>query len=148
MDYRARPRAKYIMETEWNELYVLNEHWISDLKFYQEDLRFLDHLIDKYFIRITKKENIDSVNNILVDVLKAIKLCEELLKRTYDHHKHIEEIIESPFTYDSHQFREEHQALEDDIASFIKLYRKTRKKTFDITEHVIDSEQLKLILAK
>ena len=53
-----------IEEVKWQELYVLTDHWKSDLAFYKDDLRFLHHLIDKYIIWITKDENLNMVQDI------------------------------------------------------------------------------------
>ena len=47
-DFRIRPKDNYINEASWEQLYVLTEHWKSDLVFYHKDLRFLHLLIDKY----------------------------------------------------------------------------------------------------
>ena len=58
-NFRIRPKDNYINEASWEQLYVLTEHWKSDLVFYHKDLRFLHLLIDKYFMWISNKENID-----------------------------------------------------------------------------------------
>ncbi len=50
--FRSRPKDRYIEEGDWQPLYVLTEHWKSDLSFYAEDLKFLAHLIDNYFMWI------------------------------------------------------------------------------------------------
>src|SRR5665811_322155 len=63
-DFRSRPKDQYIHEADWQQLYVLTEHWKSDLSFYEGDLKFLHHLIDKYFMWISKKEHIDMVREI------------------------------------------------------------------------------------
>jgi hypothetical protein len=141
-DFRSRPNGTYIFEAEWQDLYVLTEHWKSDLLFYKDDLRFLDHLIDKYFIWLTKKENIDQVRAIEESLIATELNCSKLIKRIKTHIKHLAELIDNPFAYDSHKFRTEHQILEDDFTKFIKLFRKNRQEVFKITEHVIDTEEL------
>jgi hypothetical protein len=51
-----RPKDDCIREADWQKLYILTEHWKSDLLFYKQDLKFLHHFIDKYFLRISKRE--------------------------------------------------------------------------------------------
>ena len=51
-------------KANWQELYILSKHWKSDLEFFKDDLRFLHHLVDKYIIWITKKENLEMVTAI------------------------------------------------------------------------------------
>lgn len=69
----------------WEELYVLAEHWKSDLLFYKDDLRFLHHLIDKYFIWITKAENMAMVKAIKTDIVKLGTTCDDLLDKVGKH---------------------------------------------------------------
>lgn len=141
-DFRNRPKDNYIREAEWEQLYVLTEHWKSDLLFYRDDLRFLHHLIDKYFLWISKKENIDMVREIEVSLLEIDKQCDSLLDKTNKHMHHLAELIDDPFTYVSDKFRDEHEILEDRLAQFVKDFRNNRKEVFTITEHIIEGEAL------
>lgn len=43
---------------------------------------------------------------------------------------------------ESRLIRTEHKHLEDEIAGFVKAFRKQRKETFRITEYVVDVEKL------
>ncbi|AVR45978.1 hypothetical protein C7S20_12340 [Christiangramia fulva] len=146
LELRMRPKNNYIFETDWDELYVLTEHWMSDLQFYADDLRFFRHLIDKYFIWIKEQENQREVEKILFSVIELTDAAQDLLKKTAKHRDHIKDILEEPFTYDSQKFREEHQKLEDEISDFIKSCRKQRKEVFSVIEHVIDKEGLQEII--
>ena len=76
------------------------------------------------------------------------KVGKKLLERVGEHLNHIAQTIEDPFKHDTRLFREEHQALEDDIARFYKTVRENRKQVFAITEHIMDSESLGHLLEK
>lgn len=141
-DFRNRPNDNYIHEANWQQLYILTEHWKSDILFYNDDLRFLHHLVDKYFIWISKKEYMDMVRQIEVGLLELDKKCRELLNRTNEHLHHLAGLIEDPFKYDSHKFRTEHEQLENDIAHFVKEFRNNRKEVFKITEYIIEGEEM------
>ncbi|SFW23990.1 hypothetical protein [Cellulophaga fucicola] len=141
-DFRNRPKDQYINEANWQELYVLTEHWKSDLLFYKDDLKFLHELIEKYLMWISKKENLDLVKEIEISLLVVDKQCTSLLERTTKHLHHLTELIENPFAYDSHKFRTEHGILEDNLSRFVKDFRKNRKEIFGITEYIIDGEKL------
>jgi hypothetical protein len=58
-DFRNRPKDNYIHEADLQKLDILKEHWKSGLLFYKDDLKFLHHLINKCFLWISKKENIN-----------------------------------------------------------------------------------------
>ena len=62
-DTKYNQELDFLKDGPWDELYVLTEHWRSDFQFYKDDLRFLHHLIDKYFMWITKPENFDLVED-------------------------------------------------------------------------------------
>lgn len=135
-----RPKGDFTWTAEYQELYILTEHWQSDLQFYKGDLRFLHHLIDKYFIWITHKENLDEMKNIASSLYEIGKKCDELLEKTSKHLTHLSELIDDPFKYDPHKFRSEHEELENEIAAFIKKFWGIKKETFAVSEQVIEKE--------
>ncbi|SHJ07417.1 hypothetical protein [Pseudozobellia thermophila] len=139
--FRNRPKDGYIHEADWQDLYSLTEHWQSDLEFYSDDLKFLRGLIDRFFLYISKKENIDRVQEIEQSLLEMDKRAAALLEKTKKHLHHLAELIDNPFTYDSHAFRTEHEHLEDEIQTFVKDFRKNRRGVFKVTEYTIDAEE-------
>ncbi|MCG9971669.1 hypothetical protein [Christiangramia crocea] len=140
--FRSRPKDDYILETNWEELYVLTRHWVSNLEFYKDDLKFFRHLIDKYFIWINEKEHQVKAESIRNGVIKLTRQSNDLIKETLKHLGHIKDIMEDPFTHDSQRFREEHQGLEDKISEFIKSCRTQRRELFSITEHIVENDRL------
>ena len=141
-DIRNRPKGSYIHQADWQQLYVLTEHWKSDLEFYNDDLKFLHLLIDKYFMYISKRENIDMVREIEIGLLEMDNRSSMLLRQVNKHLHHLAALLDNSFTYDSHTFRTEHERLEDDLAHFVEDFRKNRKEVFTITEHVIEREEM------
>ncbi len=139
--FRNRPKDDYIQNSQWQELHVLTQHWKSDLHFYSDDLKFLSHLLDKYFIWITKKDNLKAVRMVGEQVLSDIKTCKKLQKQIDEHLSHIAGILQEPSRHNSKIFRAEHQELEDKIAKFVKTVRKNRKQVFAVTTKVLDSEE-------
>lgn len=140
-DFRNRPNGTYILDANWEELYILTKHWKSDLLFYSDDLNFLDNLIDKYLIWISNKKDSESVRNIDNSILETAKKCTDLLQKVDTHLIHLANLMEDPFKYDSHLFRVEHQQLEDEITNFVKAFRNNRKEVFEVTKMVIDSDE-------
>ena len=145
-DLTTDQASRLLHRTAWEELYVLSQHWKSDLDFYKHEMKFLNKLIDKYFIWMTKDENIDKVRLIIVDLSKLAKQRALLAEALQKHLSHIARIMESAFTYDEQSFRDEHVELEEKIATLFKGFRKLKKEVFAITEHVMESERLKHLL--
>ncbi len=142
IDFRNRPKDSYIHEADWQALYVLTEHWKSELLFYNDDLKFLHHLIGNYFMRISKKDSLDMVREIGVGLLEMENESSILLEKVNKHLQHLAELIENPIANDSQTFRAEHEKLEDDFSNFVKAFRKDRKEVFTITEYIIDGEEI------
>lgn len=135
-----RPKGDFTWTAEYQELYILTEHWQSDLQFYKGDLQFLHHLIDKYLIWLINKENLDEMKNLASGLHETGKNCDGLLEKTSKHLTHLAELIDDPFKYDSNKFRSEHEELENEIASFVKKFWKIKKDTFAVSEQVIEKE--------
>ncbi|HEU4788067.1 MAG TPA: hypothetical protein VFS71_00110 [Flavobacterium sp.] len=143
-NFSLRPKGDFTWTAEYRELYILTEHWQSDLKFYKEDLHFLYHLVDKYFISLINKENLEEMRNLSSGLSETNINCDRLLEKTSKHLAHLAELIDDPFKYDSHKFRSEHEKLENEIASFIKKFREIKKETFVDIEQVVQKEVKKL----
>lgn len=138
---------KYSDETSWQKFYILTEHWQSDLQFYKDDLRFLHHLVDKYLIWITKKENLDLVNDLKNKLFEIRKKCTTLIEKITKHRNKIAQLLQDPVGYNAQAQLGVHGMLEKEFADFIKAFRDNRKEVFKITEYVIDSESLPNILS-
>ena len=127
---------------QWGELYILAEHWESDLKFYSDDLRFLHHLVDKYFIWITKSENLELVRELMLQILQLEKDCKELLEKVQGHKSELSKFSIEGSEVSLEETGEHHQALRTQLSDFVKSFRSNRTEVFRITEYVIDSEEL------
>lgn len=145
-DDRKSTQENNIEEVKWQELYILTDHWKSDLDFYKDDLRFLHHLIDKYIIWITKDENLNMVQDIKKNLFEIQSKSGDLMKEVNIHLGNLGLMVENPVKSSNPQFLEDHGVLEDKISNFVKLFRSNRKEVFNITEYVIDSEKLPNIL--
>jgi hypothetical protein len=133
-------------EVNWQELYILAGHWKSDLCFYKDDLKFLHHLINKYIIWITKDENLIMVKEIEKNLFELRNKSEDLMQDVITHQGNLALILENPIHSPNPQFLRDHEDLEDKISNFVKLFRSNRKEVFNITEYVIDSEELPNVL--
>ena len=133
---------EFLKDGPWNELYAITQHWRSDLEFYRDDLRFLHHLIDKYFMWITKPENLLMVRELKAGLLELGKRSTDLLEKAEKHLIQLGNLVEDPNRKDAGVTKTEHEHLEEEMTDFVKSFRKNRKEVFTITEYIIDSEEL------
>ena len=146
-ELRLRPKANYFEEADWEELYVLGEHWKSDLEFYNDELTFLNHLIGKYFVWLIKDDHIQQVEKTSAKLSKLQQRRTDISQLINKHLAHIEGFIENPFTHNEQDFRKEHQKLEDNIVSFVKDFKTLKKEIFSITEKVLEAEKLNHLIS-
>lgn len=136
-----RPKGPYLFEAEWKALYFLTKYWASDLSFYGDDLKFLHHLLNQYFMWLFDEDRTDTGTEISRK-LEGLNLRREaLVLQTQKHLKHLGDLIEDPFKYDSHEFRNEHAVLEEEIAHFVKDYRACKKEAMHLSKTSLGSEE-------
>jgi hypothetical protein len=140
------PGETYHEVTTWIALSVVTEHWQSDLKFFQDELRFLRTLINKYFVWLIEEENIDKTRRLAARLTEIDHQRTSFEKELDKHLKHLHALLENPFAHDAHEIRQEHEKLEDGYANFVKDFRALKRETFKLTEHVIESEKAQHLL--
>ena len=134
--------TEFLKDGPWDELYVITQYWKSDLEFYRDDLRFLHHLIDKYFMWITKPENLILVKELKKELFELNGRSKDLLEKVAKHRIQLGYLVEDPNKSDAGIIKTEHEHLEEELGTFLKQFRKNRKEVFKITEYIIDSEKL------
>jgi len=141
-DMRLRPKSDYLQTANWEQLYVLSEHWRDDMGFYLDELKFFRNLINKYFLWLSKDENVAKAEAIFADVKKATQEANWLEEAIITHMRHISDLLKNAFSLDAAEFREEHGLLEDKMVDFTKLFRKLKSEVFAVTEYIMETEDL------
>lgn len=147
MEFRPRPKSDYLQNAEWQELHVLTAHWQSDMNFFEDELRFIDILFEKYFTAMIDKDNIEKTKAVASNLADVKSKRDTLAQRIVKHLHHIEELMINPFAQDASAFRSEHAALEDDLASFAKSFREVKQQVFQLTERIARTEKSKHLIA-
>lgn len=102
--------AKFLLEASLDQLHFQTKEWIDEVKFYSEELNFLNGLIvEKIDTRTTKdidhKEIYRNIDTLL------FKLSDDLLKNLYAHEKLLAKIISAKNPHDNKTYRIDHIAL-------------------------------------
>ncbi len=146
-DYRMRPKGDYLHKASLEELYALTEQWEKDLDFFHDELTFMRDVISRYFIWITKEDYLEEVQGIVQRIQNLETQRERLHNQMTDHLEDVHLLLENPFSHDEMQFRNEHQALEDAIALFVKDARALKQAVFHVTRDAWNDEKLHHLLA-
>jgi len=126
----------------WEQLYLLANHWKSDLEFFRDDLRFLHLLMDRHILWVTLPESSERVKEVESKLLSLKKQCRQLLKKTGKHTSLLTRLLEKSPEADHQAVKDIHAQLETEFAIFVKNFREIRKDTFKVSEYIMDSESL------
>ena len=143
----SRPRKDYPEIETLGQLNVVAEHWLSDIQFFKDEIRFLHSLISKYFVWLTDDENIQSTKEIARGLSALEKQRESLEHKIRQHIHTYRNLFENPFANDRNQFKQEHAQLESELTELVKGFRPVKQQTFALTEVVIQSENVKHLLS-
>jgi hypothetical protein len=141
-------KSTYLHSASWDELYTITKHWQSESDFYNYEINFLKKLIDKYFIWMTRKENIAQVRKLVIQLSTLEHEHQEIGNAILKHLNHITAYLENAFSHDEQLFRFEHSVLLQRIEEFTNEFRNVKKEVFEISEEVLDHKKLQLLLEK
>jgi hypothetical protein len=130
----------------WGALYIIAEHWQSDLKFYEDELNFLRKLIDKYFLWLIEEKHLENTRSVADKLSKLEKNRLATDEKLTKHMHHLTALIENPFPYDASVYKNEHKELKAAFSEFLKEFRRVKKAIFELAEHVIDSAKVKRLI--
>jgi len=126
----------------WYPLFVLTNHWKSDVEFYREDLRFLLHLMDTYAIWISKSENVKMVEELKNKLRHLKATAKNLIAKISTHNLQLGYLVEDSFKVDAETIKTNHEHLATELVEFVKQFRKNRKEVFATSKYILNNEEL------
>ncbi len=130
------------LDTELQELYILSNHWNSDLSFLTDEIRFLKKLIDHYAISDLKSEPLNEVlyyKNILKEYDLTIPGLQNKISVLL---KFIDPIINKTDQKVGLNLIEEFISLQTEIKTLSESVKQCKKHLFCFMEHLIKTEKL------
>jgi hypothetical protein len=142
VEKRSRKVTIKAEEALWGSFHVLAERWMSDLIFFNDEIRFLRRLIDRFFIWQVKEENIETTRVLASNLARMEKRKFTIEQKVRVHFFHLRSAFQNPFNHNGQAYMEEHAELEDEMAEFVKEFRTMKQNVFKVTEYVLESEKL------
>ena len=135
-EYRHRPKSDYLMTAPWQELYKLTEHWIKDLSFYADEMRFFERLLSAF--SYIPNANVGKAADLIKDTSKQLKNITAQIEK---HQQHIAQLIQKPNDNEDYVFRQEHDMLEDTMTAFTDSYKQLKNNLYkEAGQFIPDSE--------
>lgn len=131
---------------EWKTMFILSEHWKSDLAFFQDEVAFFSLLLDKYLLTLIDNNHIDHTRHLVTGLTEFEKKRLALGEQVNKHLLSLRNLVQDPFAQDSQVVRNQHEQLEAAIADFTKNFRTLKKEVFSLAESAMTSEKAKHLL--
>jgi hypothetical protein len=128
-------------ENTWQQFFVLAEHWQSDLKFFADELQFLKNIIDKYFIWLTDEKNVADTQHLTADLINLEKSRAYIEQKVENHLKDLASLIKHAVSQTAQNNKDEHGELQIALAVFVKDFRQMKRRIFEVTKRVMESEK-------
>lgn len=129
------------LEFELQELYILSKHWISDIHFIEDELRFLKHVVETRLVPNLKNEQLFET----ADFNKAFAQIEgnipALKTEISDFLKFVDPLINKPGTTIGLNLLEKFTTLDTEIKTLFESVKQVKKLLFSVTEDVMKAEK-------
>lgn len=133
-------------EQSWHQMYLVTEHWLSDVDFFKDELEFLRGLVDKHYMSFIEEHNLQRTRDLAALLSDTEKKNSQLHRDLQGHLKQLADLIEEPFSHDAQQKKDDHQKFEKRVADFAKEFRSVKKEAFALGKVVIGYEKGKHLL--
>lgn len=128
-------------EGYWRGLFAVSEHWKADLQFFRDELNFFRVLIDRYFLPLIQRNNMDDTRLLVSSLAKLDTQRSKLDQKVAEHLQHLTNLMESPFAHNAQEYKAEHAGLEKLMARFVKDFRGEKQEAFRMADIAMEAEK-------
>ncbi|EHQ29233.1 hypothetical protein [Mucilaginibacter paludis] len=142
MENTTATRVNVQEEPYLQQIYIETGHWLNDMSFYDDEIRFLKAVLDKYFILLLSDEHVNRVQLISAhlgktDVIKSL-IKDEILK----HRENLDATLKNSVPNREDFLALEHTRLRDELTEMTRNFKDVKHEIFKISEVAIKSEKL------
>jgi predicted phage-related endonuclease len=145
-DLKIMPGADHI--SEWSRMFSVLENMQSELNFYQDELLFLNKLIEKYFMHLMEDESLHTLNDISIRLQKIEAIRKSIHSENYRIMKKIGLLLENPFSHNEHEIQDHFNINFSHINEFKMGLRVLKSEIFEILEKSLRSEKARKLLSR
>lgn len=120
------------------QMYVRTEHWISDFAFFEDEMRFLINLMDRFFISLLVNDTarVEMIKTTAKKLVDLDNRREEIAGEVRENLEYLAHILKNETSFDPEEFKDSQCDLEVDHTEFLKSYKALKKEIFDLAEHL------------
>lgn len=120
----------------WQKLYWETDNWVTHLSFYEDELRFLEKLLDRYFEEMVQYQNLDEIREEVMRFQDLKYTCTKLMANTREHRNQLALVMDK--NDDGHgSIQQTHFRLGKNLQDFTMGFITTKKEIQYITRELL-----------
>ena len=124
------------------QIYIATHHWLNDMSFFDDEIRFLNSLLEKYFLFLLSDEHVNRIQ-MLSDQLKKTSIVKKIIKDDLlKHQTHLDGTLKNSIENREDFLTLEHARIEEELTELTKSFKDIKHEIFKITEEVMKSDKL------
>lgn len=137
--------------TEWlsaDEMHEESKKWSSELKFSQDEQKFLNTMIQDYTLDLIDVKIFDEVKSVVDSLILAEKNLIKIFKKVQLHENQLQIMVDEVDQIKmENAYMETHAELEKEIQDYFVGYRTAKTKIFKIVSNIMKKKKQKRLLS-
>ncbi|WP_318312805.1 hypothetical protein [Flagellimonas crocea] len=135
---------------EWfsaDELHEESKKWTSELKFAQDEQKFLNNMVKDYTLDIIDSDMFKSVQPLVDALNRAEKEWNDLFKKVQLHENQLQIMVDEVNQEKMEEaYLDTHSDLGQEVEDYFEKYRDSKTRMFDVISNVIKRKKQKRLL--
>lgn len=123
---------------DWQKLYWEADNWVNHLTFYEDELQFLQKLLDRCFEDLVQYQNLDEVREEVMRFQDLKYSCSKLLANSREHRYQLALAIDEKDA-EHGMTQQTHLGLQEKLQDFTLAFTTTKKEIQGITKELVES---------
>ncbi len=124
------------------QMYIATHHWLDDMLFFDDEARFLNLLLAKYFTVLLHDEYINRIQ-LINDNLKRVVVHKQIIKdEVLTHQNNLNNTLKNNTPHREDFLNLEHDRLEEEIKDMHRRFKNVKSDIFRITELTLMNNKL------
>ncbi|WP_299535898.1 hypothetical protein [Ulvibacterium sp.] len=128
------------MRMDWQKLYWEADKWVSHLSFYEDELRFLEKLLDRYFEDMVQHQNLDEIREEVIRLQDLKYSCAKLLANMRKHRYQLALGIDKKDAKPN-MTQQAHVRLQKSFQGFTLGFTTTKKEIQNMTKELMENSK-------
>jgi len=128
------------LEDELQELYILSNHWMSDIHFEEDEIRFLKKIINNYLVPGLKSGQLNEIADFNKTLTRQDENIANLKNKIAGLLKFIGGLVNDSNAEIRIDLVEKFAALEAEMKTLFESVKQVKKSLFSFTEEVMKAE--------